>query len=482
MEQNELLDLGHKAVKRALESGADEAEAFVYVQNQISIQFFGGIFASRSGALKGLRGTFARIAEPWIKKKGFPMISSGTKAGVGIRSVVEKAIGFSSVSSIEEKKALEAAEGATKIAKIRPPDPGWFSFPDAKTPAGEGGQYDKRILELTPEVLLESCSDCCADIGDFDRRIVQAIAMTTATSITIATINTHGVEAFDKGTAFTGVFEAKAKSGTEEVSSGEEFTLRSYSEDYRSLATATSKRTIESLGQKPLTEKYKGAVLFENVSWNELFSVIFPSGCSALNIQDNRSFYKGKIGKQVASQSLSIADDGTLPNGFGTAKFDDEGVPRRRTPLIEKGVLSGLLFDNYTAKRESLESTGNASRQWGNAAAYATQPMIRPSNLVLSPGTDGMDSLLRNMANGVLVKGSLTGSSHSNVITGDFSVSANNAFKIEKGQIAYPLKPCTVAGNLYDALNSVIAIGNDSRAFRTVLCPSLVTDKIVVST
>jgi len=218
------------------------------------------------------------------------------------------------------------------------------------------------------------------------------------------------------------------------------------------------------------------------MSWNELFSVIFPSGASALNVQENRSIYKGRIGSQVANEALFIVDDGTLPKGFGTTKIDDEGVPRQRTPIVEKGALASFLYDNYTAKRESRESTGNASREWGSASAYANQPMIRPSNLVLLPGTGGLDDLLRQMGNGVLVKGSLTGALHSNVITGDFSVNASNAFKVENGHIAYPLKPCTIAGNLYEALNSIAAIGGDTRSFRTVLCPSLIVDKIVVST
>jgi PmbA protein len=410
------------------------------------------------------------------------MISSGQKAGVGIRSVVNKAVGFSSVSSIEEKKALEAAEGATKIAKIRPPDPNWSSLPDAKTPTGEGGIYDKRILELEIEALLESCSGCCVAIGDFDKRIIQAMAMITATSASFATINTNGVEALDRRTDLTGFFTAKAKSGAEEVSSGEELISREYSEDFYSLATNASRRTIECLGKKPLPEKYVGEVLFENVSWNELFSVIFPSGISALNVQENRSVYKGKIGSQVAKEALSIADEGTLPKGFGTTKIDDEGVPRQKTPIIEKGVLSRVLYDNYTAKRESRESTGNASRQWGSGSAYANQPMIRPSNLLISPGAGGFNDVLRQIGNGILVKGSLTGASHSNVITGDFSVNASNAFKVENGHVAYPLRPCTIAGNLYEALNSVTAIGNDTRSFRIVLCPSLIIDKIVVST
>jgi len=104
MYENELLETGKKALTHAQKLGADEAEIFLYVEKQTSVQFVSGIFASRSDAIKGLKGSIIRMAEPWIKKKGLPKVTSGVKAGVGVRAVINKAIGFSSVSSIEEKK------------------------------------------------------------------------------------------------------------------------------------------------------------------------------------------------------------------------------------------------------------------------------------------------------------------------------------------------------------------------------------------
>jgi PmbA protein len=482
MDEQQLLELGNKAVKQAQKLGADEAEIFLYMENQTLVEFVGGIFASRGGAVKGLKGAFVRIAGPWIKKKGLPKITSGIKAGVGVRAVVQKAIGFSSVSSIEEKRVLEAVEEATKVAKIRPPDPNWVSLSEGKKPLGEGGVFDKRFLELSVDRLLELCANGCVIIGDFDKRIVQALGGISAISVAEGIVNTNGIEAFDKGTAFIASFYAKAKSGTEEVSAGDSLMSRHYTEDLRPIAISTCKRTIESLGKRALPQKYAGPVVFENESWNELFSVIFTSGISALNVQENRSVYKGKIGNQVADEGVSIVDDGTLPDGFGTSKVDDEGVPRQKTPIVEKGVLTNVLYDNYTAKRETRESTGNASRQGRVTAAYANQPAIRPSNLVLQPNKGSLQDLISELKDGVLIKGSLIGALHSNVVTGDFSVTADNAFKIENGQLAFPLKPCTVAGNLYEALNYAIAIGNDSRSFGNTICPSLIIDKIVVST
>lgn len=479
----ELLEVGNKAVNHAQKLGADEAEIFLYMENRASVKFVGGIFASRGGAVKGIKGLLARIGEPWIKKKGLPMITSGIKAGVGIRAVVKKAIGFSSVSSIEEKRVLEGVEEAVKIAKIRPPDPNWVSLPEPKKPSEQSGIVDKRISGIDVEKMLDLCVDCCIAAGDFDKRITQAMATTSAASVSFGIVNTQGIEVYDKGTFFVANVGTKAKFRDEEVSSGEFLFSRTFTEDLRSIAYSASKRTIECLGKKALPEKHVGPVVFENMSWNQLFLPIFASCTSALNVQENRSVYKGKKGKHVAKEDISVVDDGTLPEGFGTSKIDDEGFPKQKTPIIEKGVLYNFLYDNYAAKREKRESTGNASRQsFLGAAAYANQPTIRPSNLILMPGKGNLEELVSEVKNGVLVKGSLIGAFASNVVTGDFSVTAENAFKIEHGEVAYPLKPCTVAGNLYEALNSVVTIGNDLKTFVNVMCPSLVIEKIVVST
>jgi len=484
-----LLEVGNKAAKHAQKLGADEAEIYLYMENQVSVKFVGGIFASRGGAVKGIKGAFLRIAEPWIKKKGLPIITSGIKAGVGIRAIIKKAIGFSSVSSIEEKRVLEAVEEAIKIAKVRPPDPNWVSLPEPKKPLGQGGIFDKRTSDLDVAEILDLCVDGCTTAGDFDKRITQAMAAISATSVSFGIVNTRGVEASDKGTFFISSLGTKAKFRDEEVSSGDFFISRTFTDDLRSIAHSASERTIECFGKKPLPEKYVGPVLFENMSWNQLFTAIFTSGISASNVQENRSVYKGKIGKHVAKENISVVDDGTLRDGFGTGKIDDEGVPKQKTPIIEKGVLHNFLYDNYSAKREKSESTGNASRQtFFGAAAYASQPTIMPSNLMFTPGKGDLEELIGEIKDGVLVKGSLIGALHSNRVTGDFSVTADNAFKIEHGGVAYPLKACTVAGNLYDALNSLVTAGEDLKSlpmpiyFANVMCPSVVIDKIVVST
>src|SRR5205807_2464441 len=97
-------------------------------------------------------------------------------------------------------------------------------------------------------------------------------------------------------------------------------------------------------------------------------------------IYRHASFLSGKLGEKIAGENVTIVDDGTIPGGFGTSPFDGEGIPSRRTLVIEKGVLQSYLLNTYTAKKLGLATTGNAAR------ALTGNPGIRPGNFFLEKG------------------------------------------------------------------------------------------------
>ncbi len=123
-----------------------------------------------------------------------------------------------------------------------------------------------------------------------------------------------------------------------------------------------------------------------------------------------------------------------LSGGLRTWKFDDEGVPRRTTPIIEKGVLCNFIYDNYTAKKEGKESTGNAAR-----AGYLSTPSVEATNFHIKSSNKSHEQLLREVDDGLLVY-YLQGAHSSNPVSGEFSVVATPAWKIEKGKIAYAVR------------------------------------------
>jgi len=482
---DKLLDIGNKIVKHAEKLGADESEAYLYVENLTLVKYIGGIVATRGGTFKGVKASFFRLLEPWIKRKGITFMKTGTKAGVGIRTVVNNSVGFASVSSIEEKNALKAVQEAIRTAKIRPPDPNWKSLPDPKQPTAKSGIFDQKVADADPSKALSISAECCISAADFDKRISQAMGGVLIAVVYEGIVNSRGIEVGDKGTASAGFCFTKAKVGSEEVSSGDSLFSRRFVEDLSEIGRSASRRTIECLGGKPLEEKLTGPVVFENITFSELFELMLGSSVSAINVQEERSRYKGKIGELVANEHITIVDDGTLPEGFNTTLADDEGVPRQRTHVVEKGVLKSFLYDSYSAKREGRESTGNANRRaLFGPAPFAVQPRVGISNLVLEPREGSLQDLIAEVQDGILVRGSMMGVIHSNLVTGDFSVTATNAFRIKNGQIAYPLKPCSIGGNFHDSLKSVIGIGNDQKCCGftgNVICPSIVVENLTVS-
>jgi len=480
-----LLDIGNKIVEHAEKLGADESEAYLYVENLTLVKYIGGIVATRGGTFKGVKASLFRLVEPWIKKKGITFMKNGVKAGVGIRTVINKSVGFTSVSSIEEKTTLKAVEEAIHIAKIRPPDPNWKSLPDPKKPAAQSGIFDQKVVDADPAQVLSLSAECCVSASDFDKRIMNVTSGVQTGVVYSAIVNSRGIEAGDKGTAFVGLVMTKAKDGSDEVTSAESLFSRRFVEDPREIGTSASRRSIECLGGKRLEGKALGSVVFENVSFSEMFELMLSSSVSAINVQEERSRYKGKIGEQIAKEDITVTDHGTLSGGFNTTSTDDEGVPRQKTQVIEKGILKSFLYDNYSAKREGRESTGNANRRaMFGPAPYAIQPRVGPSNLVLESEKGSLQDLISEVQEGILVKGSMMGVMHSNFVTGDFSVTALNVFKIKNGQLTYPLKPCSVSGNFHDSLKSIVAIGSDGRCCGftgNVVCPSVVVEKLTIS-
>jgi len=105
-------------------------------------------------------------------------------------------------------------------------------------------------------------------------------------------------------------------------------------------------------------------------------------GVNGDSVYRGASFLAGKLGHKIAGDNVTIIDDGTVPGGFGTSPFDGEGVPTRRTVVIEKGVLSSYLLNTYTAKKLGLKTTGNASR------GLAGTPGIGPVTTFCSPEAD----------------------------------------------------------------------------------------------
>jgi PmbA protein len=174
-------------------------------------------------------------------------------------------------------------------------------------------------------------------------------------------------------------------------------------------------------------------------------------------VQRGRSPFAGRLGEEVASTTFALHDDGRDPAGSASAPFDGEGVPRRRTALIEDGALQSYLYDTYTANREGTGSTGSASR-----SGYRSLPSVSASNLIVAAGDLSTEALLAEAGDGVLVTDVAGLHSGVNPVTGVFSVGASGR-AIRDGALAEPIREFTIAGELVAMLRAVVAAGSETR-------------------
>jgi TldD protein len=166
------------------------------------------------------------------------------------------------------------------------------------------------------------------------------------------------------------------------------------------------------------------------------------------------SAFAGRLGERVASEGVTVVDDGTLPGRRGSLNVDDEGTPTQRTVLIEDGILCGYLQDRLNAELMGTRSTGNGRRE-----SYAHLPMPRMTNTFMLAGPDDPADILRSVERGIYAVS--FGGGQVDITSGKFVFSANEAYRIENGRLGAPLKGATLIGNGPDVLTRVSRIGND---------------------
>jgi PmbA protein len=230
-----------------------------------------------------------------------------------------------------------------------------------------------------------------------------------------------------------------------------------------------AQRTVRRLGARKVKTQ-QVPILFDPLVANSILGHIFE-GVNGDSVYRGASFLAGKLGEKIAAPQVTVIDDGTIVGGFGTSPFDGEGVPTRRTVVIENGVLTSYVLNTYTAKKLGLQTTGNASR------GLAGTPGIGPGNYFLQPGPRTPQRLIADVKEGLYVTEFL--GMGVNLVTGDYSRGASGIW-ISGGELTYPVEEITVAGNLKDMFLNISEIANDLEFRGSVASPTIRIDGLTV--
>lgn len=450
------LALCEKALKTAEKLGAQEAEAVIVFRHVIGVE---------------------------IERAEIKTCNDITDCGIGIRAIANQKTGFAFTNMLTESEVEQTVKQAVKASKASPKDKNWRQLPEKRDYPTVEDTYDEKIKEFTSDEAVVLCQTMMSTALEVDKKVLPAFGGAQVSIFENICLNSHGVEASDKGTSLACSLATVARSKKEVSPVCFEFKAsRRYEPAPEWVAKEAARLAVEAI-KVGKAEPGKFPVLLDPFALQSILTYTFVQSIKGDMVARGRSIFRNKLGEKVAGDNVTIYDNGTLPGGLRSGKMDLEGVPRQRTPIIEKGILRGFLYDNYWAKVEGKESTGNASRGGGGLSLppYGTIPSISPTNIQLKAGEFTVEELLEEVKDGYYVR-NVQGAHQSNPETGEFSVALAPAWRIQKGEMTHAVKGVMIAGNAYDILKKISAIGKETRQVGTFITPKVVISELNVIT
>lgn len=463
-----MMDVLEYIIKRAEKEGASQAEAFFSRKTELQVR------AERGEVKLGERRT---------------------DSGIGMRLAMKRkggsSLAFTFTTDFSKDVLNKAVTRALKTCRVRKPDPDFKGFSEKKAYGKVAGIYDERIPELPPEDAIDLVSRQM-EAASADKRAETVRGLTFLLTNEIAVANSLGVTGSYEASGFYSYVYVLAK---EADSSGAGF------DDYSSCFW--DEETPVKIAENAL-ELATGQLHPEPIEGGKMDLIMAPDALSKLliyllvqevradRVQRQQSPLVGKLNQQIASEALTVIDDGRFPRATGSKLFDDEGVPTTKTPIIEKGVLKSFLYDTYTARKEDRESTGNALRDvlLQLVPKYRLEPFIGPTNVVIEPGTSSRDEIIEDVKNGIITK-DFIGAHTSNPQSGTFSIAPYSASKIENGELKRPIKEAMIGGDILTLLKNVEIVGSDVKQVQfydaalikdaTLIAPTILVRNVSVS-
>ena len=450
----DLESLAADVVAQAVKAGASDAEAVAREGDEFSVSV-------RLGQVETLK-------------------ESGSRA-LGLRVFSGKRSASASTSDLTPDGIRQLVEGALALVKVTEEDPlnGLPEREEFGAIQDDQKLYFDDVYSLPGPERIEWARRCEAAAMAADARITNSDGgdFNAATGRKVLA-NSRGFLGSYK-TSYAGVSAAPiavdangAKQRDGWWSSARSFALL---ESPESVGAEAARRTVRRLGARRVATQQVPIVFAPEVARSLIGSVFEAASGDA--IWRSASYLAGKLGETIAGPNLTIVDDNLmmLPTGvggFGTSPFDGEGLPSRRTVIVENGVLQTYLLNTYTARKLGMKSTHNASR------GLAGTPGIGCGNLYLEPGTLTPEEIVKEIKAGLYVT-SLMGFG-TNIVTGDYSRGATGLW-IENGELTHAVEEITIAGNLREMLKNVTAIGNDLVFRGAVASPTIRIDGMTIA-
>jgi PmbA protein len=461
----ELRTLAEQAVEMARRAGATIAEAVAFEGDEFSVHV-------RLGEVDELT-------------------ESGSRA-LGLRVFFEAEGGqqtaSTSTSELSKDGIARLVSGAVELAKVTGVDP-FAGLPEREAfgslAVEDLALYFDDIDSVPPQERIETAKRCEAAAMAVDARIQNSrgAGFDLSTSQRVM-VNSRGFAGEYRRSycGFSATPIAQDASGMQTGSWYSSARTPRLLEAPEEIGRIAAERALRKLGARRIPTGQYPIVFPPEVSRGLMANLLHAADGDA--IYRNASMFAGRLGEPVAGENITIVDDGTMvfdhahdgstlrAGGFGTSPFDGDGLPTRRTVVVERGVLKELLLNTYTARKLNMKSNAKASR------GLAGAPGIGGGNYFLEPGEVTQEQIVGEVTQGLFVLGTM--GFGVNLVTGDYSQGAVGLW-IENGELTHAVEEITIAGNLKEIFRSVSAIGNDLEFRSSGAVPTLRVEGMTVA-
>ena len=374
--------------------------------------------------------------------------------GLSLRGLYHGKMGYAATEALDEEAVGQLVQAVKESAELTEDEDvqeiyrGDDAYPQVDT-------YQPALDQVPEEKKLSLVLTLEKEAKDLDERITGvSYDMISTSSAETRIVNTYGLSLQHRDNFAFAYIGAIAKEG-DRVATGWSFKGgRQFDEmDAKAIAKEAVDEALFMLKAAPVPSGAYRAII-DRKCMPDLLQV-FSSVFSAENAQKGLSLLAGKEGEIIASDVVTIMDDPLLPDGLNSYPFDAEGVAARTKAVIEKGRLNTLLHNLKTARKAGVETTGNAAK-----AGYAGAVNVSPSNFFITPGEKNLAELMADMGEGLVITQVSGLHAGANPISGDFSLIAQG-YTVKNGQKDAPVEQITVAGNFYQMLKNIRAVGSD---------------------
>lgn len=442
-------ELAADVVAKARTAGADEADVYLQVSTEFSVD---------------------------VRKGEVETLTQAGGKGLGLRVFVDKRMGFASTSDFDSAALDSLISTTVALAAVadKKPENGLPEV-DAPEPRPDLKLFDPTVESVPTEQKIALAKQCEAASFATDPRITNSEGAGFGSGSTLTVLaNSNGVVSSYRSSSCS-LYSSPLAEEDGKMQVDYEYSFKHAFSDLESadeIGRKAAGRVLRKLGAHKVETQAAPIVFDRRVAGQFWYGVL--AAVNGDSVFKGMSFLKDKLGERIASDAVTLIDDGTLVGGAGSAPFDGEGLSTRRNVIVDRGVLKMFLYDTVTARKvgSGAESTANARRSYGGI------PGIGPFNLFLTAGSQTPEEIVHSIENGFLVTEMM--GAGANPVTGDFSVGASGQW-IKDGEIAFPVEEVTIAGSMLSILSDIQRVGTDLIFNSSVVSPTFQVAEMTVS-